>query len=100
MIALQASIALSQACSDAAGIDCPQLSALTSNSTHYVDAERGKLYVWKGTGAALPAAKQDCTVLPTVDGIQWGSGLLTTYNSFSEVSKGAKARVVMHVLSR
>lgn len=85
MIGLQASIALSHACSDAAGIDCPQLSALTSNSTHYVDAGRGKLYVWKSTGAALPTAKQDCTVLPTVDGIQWGSGLVVTYNAYSEV---------------
>ena len=85
MIGLQASIALSHACSDAAGIDCPQLSALTSNSTHYVDAGRGKLYVWKSSALTLANAKAACTALPAVDGVQWGSGLVVTYNAYSEV---------------
>ena len=68
-----------------AGLQCQYLSSVSSNATHLVDGDNGKLYVWRGTGADLPAAKTTCSsAVPGVGGVVFGPGLVVSYNSFTE----------------
>jgi hypothetical protein len=58
---------------------------LTSNATHLVDGDNGKVYVWRSTGDTLNNSKTSCaSAALSVTGVVFGRGQLSSYSTFAE----------------